>query len=63
MPKIRNGAKALVVGNVIIRQTDGVVRSLQGSKVKVIYGRKNFCLCDIGRVKPILIPTNNLKAA
>ena len=23
MPKIRNGAKALVVGNVVIRQTEG----------------------------------------
>lgn len=55
--------KALVVGNVVIRQTDGAVRSLQGSKVKVISGRKNFCLCDIGRAKPIFIPTNNLKAA
>ena len=63
MPKIKNGSKALVTGNVIIRQTDGVVRSLKGSKVKVISGRKNFCLCDIGRAKPIFIPTNNLKAA
>lgn len=63
MPKIRNGAKALVVGNVIIRQTDGMVRSLQGSKVKVISSRKKLCLCDIGRAKLIFIPTNNLKAA
>ena len=63
MPKIRNGAKALVVGNVVIRQTDGAVRSLQGSKVKVISGRKNFWRCDVGGARPIFIPTNNLKAA
>ena len=63
MPKIRNGSKAFITGNVVIRQKDGMVRSLQGSKVKVLSGRKNFCLCDIGREKPIFIPTKNLKAA
>ena len=63
MHKLRNGSRAYITGNVIIRQTDGEVKSLRGSTVKVISGRKNFCLCDIGREKPIFIPTKNLKAA
>ena len=63
MHKFRNGSRAYITGNVIIRQNDGEVKSLCGSKVKIISGRKNFCLCDIGREKPIFIPTKNLKAA
>lgn len=63
MRKIKSGSKAYVTGNVVIRQKDGAVRSLCGHKVKVISGRNNFCLCDIGREKPIFIPTTNLKAA
>jgi len=63
MYKIRNGSNAYITGKVIIRQKDGVVMSLEGNKVKVLSGRKNFCLCDIGREKPIFIPTKNLKAA
>ena len=63
MRKIKNGYKAYVTGNVVIRQKDGAVRSLSGHKVKVISGRNNFCLCDIGREKPIFIPTTNLRAA
>ena len=63
MHKIRNGANAYITGNVIIRQKDGEVKSLNGSRVKVLSGRKNFCLCDVGREKPIFIPTKNLKAA
>ena len=61
--KNNHGSKAYVTGNVVIRQKDGAVRSLSGHKVKVISGRNNFCLCDIGREKPIFIPTTNLKAA
>lgn len=63
MRKIRNGTNAYIVGNVVIRQKDGPVMSLKGNKVKVLYGRNNFCLCDIGREKPIYIPTENLKVA
>lgn len=63
MHKFKNGSRAYITGNVIIRQNNGEVKSLNGSKVKVLYGRNNFCLCDIGREKPIYIPTKNLKAA
>lgn len=63
MHKFRNGSRAYITGNVVIRQKDGEVKSLSGGKVKVISGRKDFCLCDIGREKTIFIPTNKLKAA
>ena len=63
MHKFRNGCCAYIMGDVVIRQKNGLVKSLRGSKVKILYGKNHFCLCDIGREKPIYIPTKNLKAA
>ena len=63
MRKLRNGSQAVVTGNVVIRQRDGEFRSLKGIRVKVLSGRKNFCLCDIGRERPVFIPSGNLQAA
>lgn len=63
MHKIRNGSRAYITGNVIIKQKDGEIKSLGGSRARVISARKNFCLCDIGIEKPIFIPMKNLKAA
>lgn len=57
MPKIRNGAKALVVGNVVIRQTDGAVRSLQGSKVSLLFSIAKTVMSIISGVR---LPKDNV---
>ena len=48
MCKLKNGDTALVVGNVVIRRSNGKLERLNGNTAKIIQVNGKSCLCDIG---------------
>ena len=63
MCKLKNGDTALVVGNGVIRRSNGKLERLNGNTAKIIQVNGKSCLCDIGIGKLIALPEENLRVA
>ena len=63
MCKLKNGDTALVVGNVVIRRSNGKLERLNGNTAKIIQVNGKSSLCDIGIGKLIALPEENLRVA
>lgn len=63
MRKLKNGDIALVIGNVVIRRSNGILERLHGSRAKIIKAGGKSCLCDVGVGKLVALPRENLRAA